>query len=165
MLGLGRRSNALTSSASNCIVLGTVSPSAFAVLRLITSSNLVGCTTGKSAGLALENAAAINAYLTEANNEKHGRGSRYLPLPPTSTVFLTASSFPGWLRMLRVCWRDAEDDVAMLASEISASDVVSFFGLNGHHRLHPYELSILLSEDCHGRTYLGPGHDDAVVHG
>jgi len=31
---------------------GTVSPSAFAVLRLITSSNLVGCSTGKSAGFA-----------------------------------------------------------------------------------------------------------------
>ncbi len=44
--------HSITSSASNCIELGTVSPSAFAVLRLITSSNLVGCTTGKSAGLA-----------------------------------------------------------------------------------------------------------------
>ena len=31
---------------------GIVSPSAFAVLRLITSSNLVGCSTGRSAGLA-----------------------------------------------------------------------------------------------------------------
>ena len=30
---------------------GTVRPSAFAVLRLITSSNLVGCSTGRSAGL------------------------------------------------------------------------------------------------------------------
>jgi hypothetical protein len=29
---------------------GIVSPSAFAVLRLITSSNLVGCSTGRSAG-------------------------------------------------------------------------------------------------------------------
>src|SRR5262245_58679365 len=31
---------------------GTVRPSALAVLRLITSSNLVGCSTGRSAGLA-----------------------------------------------------------------------------------------------------------------
>ena len=31
---------------------GIVSPIAFAVLRLITSSNLVGCSTGRSAGLA-----------------------------------------------------------------------------------------------------------------
>ena len=31
---------------------GIARPSAFAVLRLITSSNLVGCSTGKSAGLA-----------------------------------------------------------------------------------------------------------------
>ena len=31
---------------------GTSRPRALAVLRLITSSNLVGCSTGKSAGLA-----------------------------------------------------------------------------------------------------------------
>src|SRR5262249_33383989 len=31
---------------------GIVSPSAFAVLRLMTSSNFVGCSTGRSAGLA-----------------------------------------------------------------------------------------------------------------
>src|SRR5262249_32104573 len=31
---------------------GMVSPSAFAVLRLITSSNFVGCSMGRSAGLA-----------------------------------------------------------------------------------------------------------------
>src|SRR5262249_54127000 len=31
---------------------GTSSPSAFAVFRLMTSSNLVGCSTGRSAGLA-----------------------------------------------------------------------------------------------------------------
>src|SRR3954464_5555184 len=46
------RTHSITSSASNCIELGTVSPSAFAVLRLITSSNLVGCMTGKSPGFA-----------------------------------------------------------------------------------------------------------------
>jgi hypothetical protein len=31
---------------------GTLRPSALAVLRLITNSNLVGCWTGRSAGLA-----------------------------------------------------------------------------------------------------------------
>jgi hypothetical protein len=36
-------------SRSDC---GIVSPSAFAVLRLITSSKLVGCSTGRSAGFA-----------------------------------------------------------------------------------------------------------------
>jgi hypothetical protein len=35
--------------SSDC---GTVRPSALAVLRLITSSNLVGCWTGRSAGFA-----------------------------------------------------------------------------------------------------------------
>src|SRR5262245_14730255 len=39
-------------SARASRVSGTVRPSAFAVLRLITSSKLVGCSTGRSAGLA-----------------------------------------------------------------------------------------------------------------
>src|SRR5207253_1833377 len=34
------------------VLRGIVRPSAFAVLRLMTSSNLVGCSTGRSAGLA-----------------------------------------------------------------------------------------------------------------
>jgi hypothetical protein len=36
----------------HCIVLGTARPSAAAVFKLTTSSNLVGCRTGRSAGLA-----------------------------------------------------------------------------------------------------------------
>jgi hypothetical protein len=42
----------ITSSARARSVGGISRPSAFAVLRLITSSNLVGCWIGKSAGLA-----------------------------------------------------------------------------------------------------------------
>lgn len=41
----------ITSSARESSVGGTVRPSARAVLRLIASSNLVGCSTGRSAGL------------------------------------------------------------------------------------------------------------------
>ncbi len=44
--------HSITSSARLRSVGGTVRPSALAVLRLITSLNLVGCSTGKSAGLA-----------------------------------------------------------------------------------------------------------------
>src|SRR5947209_11547730 len=44
--------HSMTSSARASSDGGTVSPSALAVLRLITSSNLVGCCTGKSAGLS-----------------------------------------------------------------------------------------------------------------
>src|SRR6516165_7109260 len=44
--------HSITSSASASSLSGTVRPSALAVLRLITSSNLVDCCTGKSAGLA-----------------------------------------------------------------------------------------------------------------
>jgi hypothetical protein len=42
----------ITSSAMACSVGGTSMPSAFAVCMLMTNSNLVDCTTGKSAGLA-----------------------------------------------------------------------------------------------------------------
>src|SRR6516164_3247796 len=44
--------HSITSSASASRVGGTVRPSVFAVLRLITSSNLVGCKTGRSAGFS-----------------------------------------------------------------------------------------------------------------
>jgi hypothetical protein len=44
--------HSITSSARTSMIAGTGMPSAFAVFWLITSSNLVGCSTGKSAGLA-----------------------------------------------------------------------------------------------------------------
>ena len=46
------RPHSITSSAVESSLSGTERPSAFAVLRLITNSNVVGCSTGKSAGLA-----------------------------------------------------------------------------------------------------------------
>src|SRR6266545_759163 len=46
------RTHSITSSAVICMISGTVRPSALAVLRLMTSSNLVGCSTGRSAGFA-----------------------------------------------------------------------------------------------------------------
>jgi hypothetical protein len=45
-------SHSMTSSASARRFGGTSRPSAFAVFRLITSSNLVGCMTGRSAGFS-----------------------------------------------------------------------------------------------------------------
>ena len=44
--------HSITSSARASSVGGTEMPSAFAVFKLITSSNLVGCSTGRSAGFA-----------------------------------------------------------------------------------------------------------------
>src|SRR5262249_15534004 len=44
--------HSITSSARASSVAGTSRPSARAVTRLITRSNLVGCSTGRSAGLA-----------------------------------------------------------------------------------------------------------------
>src|SRR5262245_33963713 len=44
--------HSITSSAATCSVSGTLKPSAFAVFRLMTNSNLVGSRTGNSAGLS-----------------------------------------------------------------------------------------------------------------
>src|SRR5215813_10569710 len=44
--------HSITSSASCWRCKGTSRPSALAVLRLVTSSNLVGCMTGRSAGFS-----------------------------------------------------------------------------------------------------------------
>src|ERR1700731_501733 len=44
--------HSITSSARASTVAGIVSPIVRAVLRLMTSSNFVGCSTGRSAGLA-----------------------------------------------------------------------------------------------------------------
>src|SRR5262249_8216842 len=46
------RDHSITSSARASSIGGTVRPIAFAVIRLIASSNLVGCSTGKSSGFA-----------------------------------------------------------------------------------------------------------------
>ena len=47
-----RQLHSITSSAVASSLSGMVTPSAFAVLRLITSSNVVGCSIGKSPGFA-----------------------------------------------------------------------------------------------------------------
>ena len=49
---LAPRTHLITLSARNSTDCGIVRLSAFAVLRLITNSNFIGCSTGKSAGLA-----------------------------------------------------------------------------------------------------------------
>jgi len=44
--------HSITSSARPSTIEGMVRPSAFAVTKLMTSSNLVGCSTGRSLGFA-----------------------------------------------------------------------------------------------------------------
>ena len=50
--GHGETAHSITSSARASKEGGTVRPSALAVFMLIASSNLVGCSTGRSEGLA-----------------------------------------------------------------------------------------------------------------
>src|SRR5262245_26095618 len=55
--------HSITSSAIANTPGGTTSPSAFAVFMLITSTNLVGCITGRSAGLSPLRMRPIDASL------------------------------------------------------------------------------------------------------
>ena len=60
-----RHHYSITSSAMARSVGGISIPSALAVVRLMTSSNLLGCRTGRSAGAApLRNPAGVDASLT-----------------------------------------------------------------------------------------------------
>src|SRR5258708_7870650 len=62
----------ITSSAVASSLSGTVMPSALAVLRLITNSNVVGCSTGKSAGVG----ARKNFIHVGARSPETGRDAR-----------------------------------------------------------------------------------------
>ena len=65
----------ISSSAAADSPNGTSRPSAFAVLRLMTRFNLVGCWTGRSDGaFTLENTAGVDAYLM--NRDDPGRRDR-----------------------------------------------------------------------------------------
>src|SRR5262245_44220679 len=77
-----RRAYSITSSARASRDGGAVRPSALAVLRLMTSSNFVGCSTGKLAGLAplriLSTYTAVRRYMS-------GRCGPYEINPPSDT--------------------------------------------------------------------------------
>src|SRR5262249_55612244 len=74
--------HSITSLAMASSVTGTSRPSAFAALRLMTSSNLVGCSTGISAGLSpfriLSTSSAARRYSCR-------RSAPYDSSPPAST--------------------------------------------------------------------------------
>src|SRR5262249_22595598 len=55
--------HSITSSARASSVAGTSRPSTLAVARLMTNSNLVGCITGRSDGLAPRRTLSINSAL------------------------------------------------------------------------------------------------------
>src|SRR6476646_8191248 len=66
-------SHSMTSSARARTEFGTVIPSAFAVLRLITRSNFVGCSTGKSLGLVPLERVAVLTSDAHAGLQDHRR--------------------------------------------------------------------------------------------
>ena len=61
--------HSITLSACASKEVGTVTPSALAVLRLITSSNSVGCSIGRSAGLAPFNILSTNVAALRNSTE------------------------------------------------------------------------------------------------
>ena len=60
-------SHSITLSARTSKASGTVTPIALAVLRLITSSNFVGCSTGRLAGIVSRKRLAANRAVRSAN--------------------------------------------------------------------------------------------------
>src|SRR6266487_694899 len=81
------RTHSITSSARASSVGGTSRPSALAVLRLITNSNLVDCWTGRSDGfaplriLSTKLAERYHVSLFGANSAYHGGDGRSLGKP------------------------------------------------------------------------------------
>ena len=82
---------------------GSSSPSALAVMRLITSSNFVGCSTGRSAGLARATTSGSAALALTKN-------TRPRPRTPSarraSAAGARRSTSGGW----RASWLGARDD-------------------------------------------------------
>ena len=64
---VGRADYSITWSARASSVGGTSRPSIIAVAKLMTSSNLLACMTGRSAGFSLKNTAGVGADLTVAS--------------------------------------------------------------------------------------------------
>src|SRR4030095_14488984 len=68
----------ITSSARTSKEGGTVRPSSLAVLRLIISSNLVGCSTGRSEGLVpLRILSTIDAPRPKGSALAHSQGNTH----------------------------------------------------------------------------------------
>ena len=66
----------ITSSAMASRPGGKVSPSVFAVVRLMTNSSLVDCMTGRSAGFSLGSGVAINWRYSTNSSAMDPRGAR-----------------------------------------------------------------------------------------
>src|SRR5262249_8549582 len=79
--GAGAKPHSMTSSARAKIAGGTVRPSALAVLRLTTSSKLVDCWTGRSAGVG-----AVGIFPAELPRPRSGGGESgpRTATPPTA---------------------------------------------------------------------------------
>ncbi len=69
-----RISHSISSSASTKSRTGIVTPRALAVLRLMTSSNLVGCCTASSAGFAPRHETVPFDVITRAVHRRQSSG-------------------------------------------------------------------------------------------
>src|SRR5262249_48177341 len=74
--------HSITSSARRRKASGIFSPSTLAVVRLTTRSNLVGCSTGRSAGFAPRR---ILSTYSAARRKRSGKFGPYDIRPPAST--------------------------------------------------------------------------------
>src|SRR5262245_28384646 len=79
---LAAAAHSITSSARRRKASGIFSPSTLAVVRLTTRSNLVGCSTGRSAGFAPRR---ILSTYSAARRKRSGKFGPYDIRPPAST--------------------------------------------------------------------------------
>src|SRR4029453_5037139 len=79
-------SHLITLSARNSTDCGIVRLSAFAVLRLITNSNFVGCSTGRSAGLVPFK--ILSTYVAERRVKSRTLAERFKGPPPLKNFSL-----------------------------------------------------------------------------
>src|SRR5262245_25297016 len=110
--------HSITSSAVASSLSGICNPSALAATRLITRSNLVGCSTGMSAGCAPRSTLSTNSA---ARRNRSGKFGPYDIKPPGSMYsrepYIVGSRAPS----AKVLMRKRLVNVSALAGTISAS--------------------------------------------
>src|SRR5437867_5645034 len=113
---------------------GIVRPSVFAVLRLITKSNFVGCSIGRSAGLA---PFRILSTKVAARRNRSEKSAAYAIRPPASAYSLCANMVGSRFFSARSVSRVATEKSMELDSTMRAPARASFIVENGRKTGQP----------------------------
>src|SRR3989441_1561815 len=140
----------MISSARTRSDCGIVSPSDLAVFRLITSSNLVGCSTGRSAGLAPLRILSTNVA---ACRKRSGKLGPYAMSPPASTcslsVYIAGRRYLAARATMAWRWRTVKASVGKMSAPTPSRTVRAKAGSSS-----PGSAKTLSENNC---TNLGRG--------